>query len=192
MKKLLCTLLCLSMLLGCSAPKEPEVTIEQKLKETEIVNLDDDIKDFEVIEQILIDHGYKYEFKGNSISLLAPDMQYNRVIIYSPIDSSSSMILMLVQTSKTFTFFKNPIGTPSFIMGDNGNAKWDLENDVPLENSVLTDQDMEDMLKIKEGYNAWSQELGLSVYDLYYFFELYYHALSINYTDMIKMDVYQH
>lgn len=99
--------------------------------------------------------------------------------------------MMLVETSRTLTFINRPVGYSSIIMGDNGHAKWNLEYDEPIEDSVLTDEDMEDMLKIKEGYNTWSEELGSTLYDLEYFFELYDHALSINYSDMIHMETYQ-
>lgn len=202
MKKILCAMLCLGMLMGCGSPDskkqnnanitdietEDKEFYKTKLKDTKL-NITDHIKELDEIEKILIDSGYTYATDNGNLALLNPIIDNCRVVTYAQ-DESSSMILMQIQDGKNFSFIKKADSDTTVVMGDNGNVKWSFELNAPLADTEPDLEDLYEMLEIKEGYNEWSEKYNLSYIEVKYLLDIYYDVLikknNVNIID-IKM-----
>lgn len=207
MKKLLLSLLCLGMLIGCSPSSndnktddtefkddstKKEQSVNSKLIDTELY-LTDGIKDFEEIEKILVDSGYCYDISDdNQLLLLNTDYDICNVIAFSKTDNAV-MIIIPMNDFGNFTYIQDKTDDEtSVIMGRNDELQWSLIDNVPLGDLTDTsDENLQDMLEIKKEYNSWSKKHDLSCFDLCMFFQIYYDVLinkkNTNIID-IKMD----
>ncbi|MEG0409255.1 MAG: hypothetical protein RR623_10325 [Bacilli bacterium] len=184
MKKILSVLICLGMLFGCSnneVKTNKESNIDTKIDEESSVKskiennkiyLSNTIKEFEEIEKILMDIGYMYSVETGELSLVNPEFDKCRIIIFSQ-DKSSSLLLMQIEKSKSFHYIKEYNSDKSVVMGKNDNVKWSFDLNKPLNNTTPTIDDLNDMLNIKLEYNIWGKSYNLSYLELNYFLEIY-------------------
>lgn len=197
MKKVLICLLCLGMIAGCSNSPNNEnqsnantqVLSEkdqllEKLK-SEPIYIGDDVKVIEETEKILIDSGYQYDVTDdNSIVLLNPYIDFANVIVFTKSDDNI-MIVMDAGDENLFTYINSEIDNDTVYMADNGNIKWSLDLNERLEADTSveeTEEDLQDILDIKNSFNDWCETNNLSIYDLSYFFQLYYDTLINGYS----------
>lgn len=199
MKKLLLCLLCLGLCLGitgCSNEgisesdnqnkKTSEISIEDKIA-NETVYIGGEIKEFEKIEERLINAGYKYYVSEGNLFLVNPNLDTCKVISYSK-TKTSDILSILTKSSKHFTYITDSDSDTTAVMGSNDNIKWSYNYNNCLGDDIATESDLEDMLSIKKEYSSWARTNNISYLELKYFMEIYYDVIiNKNNTNIVDI-----